>query len=71
MEFIEQCRVSNGKGGRRAPGPVQSGGGHVILPRNVTVAKVKLKAMEKDARKRLQEANVELCVFDVFSMMCS
>ena len=59
VEFIEQSRVSNGRS-KGAPGPIVAGGKRLILPKGAKVAPVKLKAMEREAKRRLQEANVPL-----------
>ena len=59
MEFFEQSRVSNGRS-KGAPGPIVAGGERLILPTGAKVAPVKLKAMEREAKKRLEEANVPL-----------
>lgn len=61
VEFIEKCRSSNGRStGAAGAAPKATGGRRVIFPKGAVVPKVKLKAIEKDAVKRLKAAGQNL-----------
>lgn len=62
MEYIEACRRSDGTSkGTPSLGNVTIGG-HIMLPRGAKVAAAKKHTIERDAVKRLKDANIEVLV---------